>query len=63
MFAKFSYLIHTHAISSPCFQILRRTGTSYFFNIGTHSNQCGISWLFESTSTNNKVQSFSEAKD
>ena len=29
MFAKFSHVIRTHAISSLCSQILRRMGTSY----------------------------------
>ena len=35
MFAKFSFLIRTHAISSPQTQILRRTGMICLRNIGT----------------------------
>ena len=43
MFAKFSYQIRTHAISSSRSQILQRTGTSCLSNFGTRGN---VSWLF-----------------
>ena len=46
MFAKFSYLIRTHAISSARSQILRCTGTSCLCNIGTRSKPRDVSWLF-----------------
>ena len=48
MFAKFSYQIWTHAISSPRSQILQRTGTSCLSNFGTHAT---FHDYFESTST------------
>ena len=46
MFAKFSYLTRTHAISSPGCQILRRTGTSCLCNIVIRSEPRDVSWLF-----------------
>ena len=39
MFAKVSYIIRTHAISSPQSQILRGKGTICLRNIGTRSNK------------------------
>ena len=46
VFTKFSYVIQTHAISSPWSQILQRTGMSSLCNIGTRSKPRDVSWLF-----------------
>ena len=63
MFAKFSYLIRTHAISSPLSQILRRTGTICLRNIGTRSNPRDVlCFVFSLPLPNNTVQTFSGAK-
>ena len=62
MFAKFSYLIQTPAISSTQSQILWRAGMICLRNIGTRSNPHDVSFFFSFPLPNNAVHTFSGAK-
>ena len=62
MFAKFSYVMRTHAISSPRSQLLQRTGTICLRNIGTRSNPRDVSCFFSLPLPNKTVQTFSGTK-
>ena len=62
MFAKFSYLVRTHAISSPQSQILRRMGTICLVMLAHAATHVTFHVFFSLPLPNNIVQTFSGAK-